>query len=249
LLDESQGPANVAEALIARTAMRTTSSSAVTILFFTVSPSESTKVSASEFSQPLPSHSIDDYGNCARYTSTMDINKLITLESKIEYRGKAYHLKYSDVDSFDDLPLEKCRQIYGICFLEDKIVIGKNEAGDYSLIGGTIEEGETLEEALEREVQEESNMLVLSWVPIGYQYIEEEDIYQLRTVCLVDPIGPFISDPAGSVIGIETIDPSEFRKYIPWGEIGERIKERAVAKKPQLEKLELALVDLVAKKA
>lgn len=146
--------------------------------------------------------------------------------------GVEYIFEYTDADSFEDLPLEKCRQCYGVCFYEDKLVIGYNgKGGHWSLVGGTVEPGETLEQALRREIQEESNMEVLSCRPIGYQKVinvlDNTYIYQLRYMCIVRPYGPFVSDPAGSVTAIKCIEPSEYKKYFDWRTIGDRIMERA----------------------
>ena len=82
-----------------------------------------------------------------------------------------------------------------------------------------------------REVQEESNMRVLEQIPIGYQEVFNQEgttDFQLRSFCLVEPIGKFEKDPAGSVTEIKLIDPKDYKKYFDWGKIGDRIMERAV---------------------
>jgi 8-oxo-dGTP pyrophosphatase MutT (NUDIX family) len=80
------------------------------------------------------------------------------IHSKLTHLGKTYKLIYRDVKSFDNLPYKKCSQIYGVCFYKNKIVIGRGKNKNlWNLIGGTIEAGETFEESLKREVQEESN--------------------------------------------------------------------------------------------
>lgn len=38
----------------------------------------------------------------------------------------------------------------------------------------------------------------------------------------------FVSDPAGSVTEIKLVDPADYRQYFDWGEIGDRILERAL---------------------
>lgn len=152
------------------------------------------------------------------------------------YKGKSgveYIFEYSDADSFDHLEYSKCRQAYGVCPFGDKMVIGYGgKKQNWGLIGGTIEEGETFEETLKREIQEESNMEVLSQKPIGYQkMIDTRDgsfVYQLRYVCEVRPYGPFVSDPADSITEIKLINPTEYKKYFDWGKIGERIITRAL---------------------
>lgn len=161
------------------------------------------------------------------------------IKSQIEWEGKIIPLLYKDTDSFDDLPIEKCTQCYGVCFCGDKIVIGRRKKGYWGLIGGTVEKGESLEETLRREIQEESNMKILDFRPIGYQEIissDEENYFQLRYFCKVEPFGDFISDPDGSIIEIKLINPSEYKKYFGWGEIGERIVKRAIEIKSESEK-------------
>jgi hypothetical protein len=50
----------------------------------------------------------------------------------------------------------------------------------------------------------------------------------------VKPYGDFISDPDGSITEIKLIDPKEYKQYFDWGEIGERIIERAIELKNKL---------------
>ncbi len=151
----------------------------------------------------------------------------------IGHSGVKYLFEYQDCDDFSTLPYELCRQCYGVCFMGNKIVIafgGKKNA--WGLVGGTIEAGETFEQTLSRETQEESNMKVLNSKPIGYQKVidtrDNSFIYQLRFMCNVEPFGPFVSDPAGTVTEIAIIDPKDIKEYFDWGTIGDRILERAL---------------------
>lgn len=152
--------------------------------------------------------------------------------------GSIAHVIYEDTDSFEHLMGKKVTQSYGVCFVGKKIVIvySSKSGGHWILPGGTIEVGETYEECLKREIKEESNMKVNSFLPIGYQevIVGDKTICQLRYVCGVEPYGDFISDPDGSVIEIKLIDPKDYRQYFDWGEIGERIIERAVELKSKL---------------
>ncbi len=159
------------------------------------------------------------------------MNKLIN-----EYVGKSgvkYIFEYSDADSFDHLEKDKCKQCYGVCFYDDKVVLGYSDGRkEWQIIGGTVEKGEDLGNALKREIQEESNMEVLNFLPIGYQKVtdtrDDSFVYQLRYVCSVRPYGPFVSDPAGDIIKIELIKPENYKEYFDWGQIGDRIMERSL---------------------
>jgi ADP-ribose pyrophosphatase YjhB (NUDIX family) len=154
------------------------------------------------------------------------------IKDRINYEGKNYHVTYTDADTFRDLPYDKINQHYGVCFFDDKIVVGWNEKKQHwSLIGGKIEPQETVDDTLVREVREESNMKVRWHQPIGYQQVTAEDgsfVYQLRSCCVVEPMGAFVNDPAGHVTKILLIDPEEWDSYIDWGVIGKRILARAL---------------------
>jgi len=154
------------------------------------------------------------------------------IKEKLDYGEKHFDLEYHDADSFDELTSEKVTQVYGLCFTDGKLVIGFGGSNQgWGLIGGTIEEGESYRQTLDREVQEESNMRVLEARPVGYQKLTAADgktIYQLRYWCQVEPYGPFVADPAGSVTEIKLIDPYEYKQYFDWGKIGDRLVERAI---------------------
>ena len=146
--------------------------------------------------------------------------------------GVHFQLEYFDVDSFDFLEVEKVQQVYGVCFDKSQMVIVRNGVrGTWGLVGGQREEGESIDTALIREIEEESNMQVLSWKPVGVQKVTDQQgtvFYQLRTVCVVKPFGPFTHDPGGVVSEIKHIKPQEYIQYFDWGEIGDHIITRAM---------------------
>jgi len=155
--------------------------------------------------------------------------------SELNWGGDKYILEYCDSDNFDSLPYENCQQVYGVCFVKNKMVVvfgegGKNGNG-WGLVGGHVEKGESFEETLIREVQEETNMKVIKCTPVGVQKVISPNgkiYYQLRYFAFVEPIGKFEKDPAGSVSKIKMINPKEYKKYFDWGEIGDRIIGRAI---------------------
>ncbi len=160
------------------------------------------------------------------------------LKDQFRDSGNEYSVEYQDADSFADILYENVNQHYGVCFFGDKIVVGWHpKQNRWDLLGGKIESGESFEDTLIREVQEESNMRVLRHQPLGYQKVTREDgsfVYQLRSVCIVEPFGDFMSDPAGGVTKITCIDPQEWDEYIHWKDIGHRILERALEIKNSL---------------
>lgn len=161
----------------------------------------------------------------------------------IDKSGKEYLFEYFQTDSFSHLSHDECAQAYGICFYNDKMIIVNNieKPGSYTPVGGSIEEGEKPEDALVREIQEESNMKVLHFQPIGYQKVTDvsgvhKPYYQLRYFCIVEPYGPFVSDPAGKVTEVLEVDSKEYKKYFDWGEIGDSIINRALELKLNISK-------------
>ena len=160
------------------------------------------------------------------------------LTTSFDINGIEHPVEYFDADSFDHLDRSKITQVYGVCFVGHEVVIGLHaKDGSWSIIGGRPEAGETLEQALRREVKEESNMKILDFKPIGYQSITNpetgEVVYQLRYMCTVEPLGEFTGDtghtqPGEGILEIKRIDPEIYREYFDWGEIGEHIMLRAV---------------------
>lgn len=163
----------------------------------------------------------------------------VTINSTFKHKGQDIKVKYYDLDSFDLLDYSKCQQVYGVCFYNDQIVIvhGEGMNHGWGLVGGHIENNENFDQTLAREVQEESNMKVIMSLPIGVQEVTNPDgktLYQLRFYAQVEPIGKFEKDPAGSVTEIKLINPQDYKIYFDWGEIGDRIIQRAIEIKSQL---------------
>lgn len=154
------------------------------------------------------------------------------------------NIVYFEGDPLKDLDGKILQAVHSFCFCGGKLVIVYSaEKGYWAPPGGGIEPGETFEEAAVREVKEETNMKVLSQKFIGYQDIHAPDriVRQTRSVCIVEPYGPFVSDPDGDVTEIKLIDPKDYKQYFDWGEIGDRLMERALQIKVQMD-LELKSV-------
>ena len=155
------------------------------------------------------------------------------IKSKFKNRsGEMVDYVYREgFNPMDDLEGKILQAVHGFCFYGDKIVIVyANDKKYWTFPGGGIEKGETYDEAVVREVKEESNMKILHKELIGYIDVYEKGriIRQTRSFCVVEPYGPFVSDPDGDITEIKLIDPREYKKYIDWGEIGNHLMKRAM---------------------
>lgn len=138
---------------------------------------------------------------------------------------------YNDLDSVEEIKSKKVDGVHAYCFYNDKLVlVYADKKGYWTPAGGAVEKGESVEEAVVREVKEETNMKVLKHKIIGYQEVFEPTKIktQTRSVCIVEPYGPFVSDPDGDITEIKLIDPKDYKKYFDWGEIGDYIIKRAL---------------------
>lgn len=162
----------------------------------------------------------------------MEIRSTLTNRSK-----QIIDVVYTDIDDTHDLGDKKIHAVHAYCFCEDKLVIVYSSEKKYwAPPGGSVEDGEDVESAVIREVKEETNMKVLSQRIIGCQDIFEPKglVSQTRSVCIVEPYGPFASDPDGDVTEIKLIDPKDYKDYFDWKEIGDHIMKRALALKGEM---------------
>jgi ADP-ribose pyrophosphatase YjhB (NUDIX family) len=133
-------------------------------------------------------------------------------------RGDRYRISWFD-PPFRPPPAETT-QALGICFTADfRIVLVTWNGTDWSLPGGSLEPGETLERTLTREVAEEACARVVSSRYIGCQRVEELDgdrarYYQTRFWARVE-----LRDfrPDHEMIARRLVAPDEFRTTLFWG--------------------------------
>ncbi len=147
-------------------------------------------------------------------------------------KGEKCDVVYRDISSEKELDGRKVSGVHAFCFHKNKIVVVFSETkGYWTPPGGAVEAGETPEEAVSREVLEETNMKVVCQQLIGYQDVFEPTrvVTQTRHMCIVEPLGAFENDPDGDVTEIKLIDPAECKEYFDWGAVGERLIQRALA--------------------
>ena len=136
-------------------------------------------------------------------------------------------------DSIDFSRIKPITQVCGICFNNKGEILIINTTGKWHIPGGKPEKGESFEETLKREMDEEADVKLKDIEPLGYQKIENIDtkktIYQLRFVAIISKIKPQTIDPAeGKIPERKFINPSAFLKYCPWGNTGKAMIEKAV---------------------
>ncbi|MEK7390673.1 MAG: NUDIX hydrolase [Patescibacteria group bacterium] len=156
--------------------------------------------------------------------------------------GQVLNVVYRDINKESELEDRKIKTVHAYCFHSDKLVLVYSEKkGYWTPPGGSVEEGEDIRGAVRREVREETNMNVIRQCFIGVQDITEPQgiISQTRSVCIVEPYGPFTNDPDGDITEIKLIDPKDYKQYFDWGEIGDHVMARALELKAQID-LELS---------
>lgn len=137
---------------------------------------------------------------CAKITNEVDMEKII-IGDKIE--DKKYDFR------------ETC---FGICLKGDKMLLVKKK-GQYSFIGGGVEEGETHQECLKREFIEESGYKLLNiepfviidcfWLAAGKWPLES-----LANFFVVE-LGEKISEPTEEGHVVEEVPIEEVEKLLP----------------------------------
>lgn len=145
--------------------------------------------------------------------------------------GQNLVVEYRDIEDPAELLDKEIQCVHAYCFSNGQLVTVYDPIkGGWTPPGGQVEPGESVEDAVVREVLEESNMHVLRQKLIGYQDIHEPGgtITQTRSVCIVEPMGNFVADPAGDVTAIKLIDPKDYKKYFDWKEIGDHVMARAL---------------------
>ena len=137
-------------------------------------------------------------------------------------------MEFTEADNFSDLPQDKIGAVCAFCYYQGKFILVKNN-GNWEPVAGHVEVNEPYEDALIREVKEESNTKVIIKYPLGYFYSHEDDFYSANYLCMVEPYGPFISDHDGGVTEIKFVDFSEIPKYVNKDDIANLVLNRCAA--------------------
>lgn len=89
-------------------------------------------------------------------------------------------------DYTSDLPVYEKYTVRAVIVRDGKIAVQQSKAGDYKILGGGVEQGESLTDALLREVQEESGLIVIpeSIRPIGQIVEKRRDLFDPAMIYL-----------------------------------------------------------------
>jgi len=125
------------------------------------------------------------------------------------------------IEQAGDRNLTLYRIVSGIVLINNKILIVKNKNDDkflWSLPGGLVENGETLQEAIYRELNEEVGLIVnqLKLAYVHESFIESYSAHSLVTAFEVKTTNTVTSirDPDREVVGAKWIDVGNVDEYI-----------------------------------
>jgi ADP-ribose pyrophosphatase YjhB (NUDIX family) len=159
---------------------------------------------------------------------------MVIENSFLDGAGTLVRAVYHDADTLQGFAPQDVAGVHAFCFCEGKLVMvhAPSKFRPWSPPGGGVEPGETVEQAVAREVREEGNMRVLFQQLVGVQELWRGDgprKIQTRSFAVVEPYGPFVRDPDGDVTDILLIEPADFGRYCDWGHAGERALARSLA--------------------
>lgn len=116
---------------------------------------------------------------------------------------------------------------YGLIYdlKKDKILLVQNEHGGWSFPGGAAQPSETLQEALFREIKEETGLdiQVIKHIETTERFSPTHDIFHLFYVVLKDRkgYGALLSSPSPDEIQmIQWVAVNDVGRYLPWYQNG-----------------------------
>lgn len=135
----------------------------------------------------------------------------------------------TDTDSLDPVT-----QVQAVCLTEDdQVVLYEHVDGWFGLPGGKVELGEDYQQALIREIDEETRSTVLECGVFAYQKswdvaVPEKLSYNLRYWAIVRPEDKPLNDPAGKAVRRILVNKEEAIEKLNWGEKGKILIENAL---------------------
>jgi 8-oxo-dGTP diphosphatase len=140
--------------------------------------------------------------------------------------GKEFSFIYHENDPHKGVETHQLRAVHGFCFtLEGQMILVNHPTSGWIPPGGGVEKDEHINDAVIREVLEETNMKVLHKEYLGSVDYPDDGQRHVRFFCLVKPLGPFVSDPDGDIEEIKEVDPflDDIKNHFDWGPAGDRL--------------------------
>jgi hypothetical protein len=150
------------------------------------------------------------------------------IKTSFQYNSETYLVDWYDLLPDQTLPEIEWYQVYAVGNYQGKVPIVHYPNAQDNLPGGKLDPGESMEQALHREIEEELNMRVISWYPIGYQQVTHpngEITNELRVYAAMEKSGEFVNDPGGNINGHSLISVDSLNDSINYGLVGKRIIE------------------------
>jgi 8-oxo-dGTP pyrophosphatase MutT (NUDIX family) len=139
-------------------------------------------------------------------------------EHCFNHNGEVWGIEHHNVSDFGDIEDSRIEKIHALCLMDGKLLLVHHPRWNiWSIPGGSRESGETIEQTLHRELEEETNCQIVSMKPISYQKAispSGEYSYRVQYLCMVKEIGVFEKDPAENIDKIHWIDPAFYSDYI-----------------------------------
>jgi len=98
---------------------------------------------------------------------------ILRIDREVDWLPRGAELRITGSDT--PAPIDLTTSVHALCFSDDRILmVSDRDDRGWNIPGGHIEEGEGMEEALKRELQEEAAASIEIIKPIGYYHIHIE---------------------------------------------------------------------------
>ncbi len=161
--------------------------------------------------------------NCMSYDRVVCMANVL-LQEIFDWKGVDHLCEYIKKADQNYSNLSPITQVQAICTVKgqvDSFVVYKDVDGNYGLPGGSVEEGENLEETLRRELKEEAAVTLLRFKPLLINKVTNQDTkeisYQMRYWAEVELLDEPVNDPAGKAVAREVLGKEDMVDKLGWG--------------------------------
>lgn len=155
----------------------------------------------------------------------------IHTEEYINPDGKRLKINYSETNPEENLNGYHLAAVHAFAFTKSgDFVLVNHPRGGWTPAGGGVDEGESIGDALYREIDEEAGMKVVHKEMIGFIDYEHNKRRHIRYFCVVEPCRVYAGDPDGDIEYVKTVHPDlcDFKKEFDWGRSGDLVLKKAL---------------------